>query len=142
MAPRPARRHDPAMPPDPRVFRDKVSEVGTKYHRARLVDRNRNVLGPSDFTGTVRKRVFDLHSSDIDTPTYQGSNTVVSNVFSSLRPWTLDAIGYNFESSISSNNVTWEGGHTYRICYYLTRADGSGVMVVPFENQIEPLLGA
>ena len=127
---------------EPRIFRDRVSEVGTKFHRARLVDKDRNVLDQSSFTGTVRKRVYDLHSTDIDTPVYQTSNTIASNVFSSLQAWDLDDVGYNFQGQITSNNVTWEGGHTYRICYYLTRTSGEGVMVVPFENVIEPLLGA
>jgi hypothetical protein len=130
------------MAPDPRIFRDRVSEAGTKFHRARLVDKDRNVLDQSSFTGTVRKRVYDLHSTDIDTPVYQTSNTIASNVFSSLQTWDLDDVGYNFQGQITSNNVSWEGGHTYRICYYLTRTSGEGVMVVPFENVIEPLLGA
>ena len=129
------------MAPDPRIFRDRVSEVGTKFHRARLVDKDRNVLDQSSFTGTVRKLVYDLHSTDIDTPVYQTSNTIASNVFSSLQTWDLDDVGYNFQGQITSNNVSWEGGHTYRICYYLTRTSGEGVMVVPFENVIEPLLG-
>ena len=130
--------------PEPRIWRDRVSESGTRYFRARVVDRNRNVLVQTDFTGTVRKKVYDLHSEDIDDPVFEGSNTISEVFFNSLQPWEQDERGYNFEGSVTSNNVAWEGGHSYRICFFLTRsvASGEGVITIVYENIVEALIGA
>ena len=127
--------------PEPRIWRDKVSEIGSKYHRARLVDRNRTVLTQGDLTGTVQKKVYDLHSDDADTPIFQGSNTIGSTVFNSLQAWDIDAQGYNLEYVTTSNEVGgWTGGHTYRVEIFYTHSS-EGRKATVFEVTPDPLLG-
>lgn len=129
------------MSPEPRVWRDKVQEVGTKYHRARLTTRNRTVITQADLTGVVLRKVYDLHSTDADTAIFVGSNTIASTVFNSLQPWEDDADGYNLEVPTTSNEVGgWTGGHTYRIEVYYTHSS-EGLKNVTFEITPAPLLG-
>lgn len=129
---------------EPRIWRNKISESGTKYHRARLVTRNGTVLTQADFTNRVLRKVYDLNASDADTVVYADSNTIASWVFNSLQTWEDDARGYNFEAALTSNMLSMEGGHSYRACYYLTRlaASGEGVLPVLFENKVEVQYGA
>lgn len=129
--------------PAPIVYRDRVYESGTKWHRARLVDRNRNILLQADFTGSGTVQVYDLAASNADAAIYSNSSlTIASIIFNSLQEWEVDDEGYNFESAVTSNNVTWEGGHTYRTCYTLKRAVSSseGNLKIIFENLVEPEL--
>lgn len=127
------------MSPEPRVWRDRIRETGTAWHRARLVDRNRNVLTQSDFTGSVTKRVFDLSSDDADTAIASNTSNISAVIFNALQSWEDDARGYNLEMPTTSNQVGgWNGAHTYRVEISLTRvaASGDGVMTEVFE--IEP----
>lgn len=123
-----------------------MAESGTKYHRARLVDRHGNVLTQGDFTGNIQRKVYDLYASNADATVYADSNTVATWVYNSLQtPWPEgDARGYNFEAALTSNMVTFEGGHTFRTEYYLTRtgASGEGVQALLFENPVETQYGA
>jgi hypothetical protein len=128
--------------PEPRIWRDKVYEGGTKFHRARLVDRDGTVQTQGDYTGTVTVKVFDLHSDDADTAVYSNTAIALSSVVTNTLqlPW-VDNTGWNFENGVTSNQVNWEGGHTYRICYFLTHAS-EGVASIMYENLVEPSLGA
>lgn len=126
--------------PQPRIWRDTVWESGTKYHRARLVDRNNNVLTQGDFTGSVYQRVYDMAASNVDDPIYSNVSTIASNVYNSLQTWDDDGTGFNFEGSLSSNAVAMDGEHTYRVCYFLTHSS-EGQYSVVFENKPETLLG-
>lgn len=127
--------------PEFRIWRDKVSEAGTVWHRARLTNRNRQVLTQADFTGTIQKKVYDLHGADADTALFEGSNTVAATVFNTVQSWDDDGGGYNFEYATTSNEVGgWTGGHTYRVeCYYTHTSEGR--KCVAFEITPEPLLG-
>jgi hypothetical protein len=128
--------------PEPRIFRDRVYEAGTKYHRGRLVDRDGDIQVQGDYTGTVTLKVFDLASDDADTAVYSNTAiTVASVVTNTLQTWDTDSTGWNFEHGVTSNNLTWEGGHTYRVCYFLTNTS-EGVHSLMFEDTVEPSLGA
>jgi len=128
--------------PEPRIWGSKISQVGSKFHRARLTTRNRAVITQADLTGTIQKKVFDLHSVDADTAVFAGSNTIASVVFNSMQPWEDDAAGYNLEVTTTSNEVGgWIGGHTYRVEIYYTHLT-EGRCVVTFEVAAAPLLGA
>lgn len=128
---------------EPRVWRTKVAESGTRYHRARLVDRNNAVLDQSSFTGTILVKVYDLDAAVPDVAAYEGSNTIATWVYNSLQTWEDDGIGYNFEGSVTSNQYAYSGGHTYRVCFYLRRSSPSteGELAVLFENVVEWQLG-
>lgn len=133
------------MAPEPRVWRGKVSDSGTKYFRSRLVNRNNTVLDQSSFTGNITVKVYDLDGATPETTVYSNASLEITNlVYDSLQTWDDDSVGYNFEGSVTSNNVDMKGGHTYRVCYFLTRASssGEGVMPVMFEAKIEPAYGA
>jgi len=129
------------MSPEPRVYRNRVSESGTKYHRSRLTDRDNNVLTQMNFSGTIRHVVYDLSAADVDLPIYSNAALTISAlVFNTLQSWEEDSIGYNFQGSTTSNNVAWEGGHTYRICFYLNHTT-EGKKAVVFENTVAELFG-
>lgn len=127
------------MTSNPRVFRNAVWEAGTKFPRARLTDRNDDVVTQSSFTGTVALNVYDLSSSTPTTAVLSTTRTVAGTVSNSLLGWTLDSDGYNFSDSITSNEVAWEGGHTYRISYLLTHST-EGLYPVVFDIRCEPLV--
>lgn len=127
--------------PEPRVFRRRVSEAGTKYPAARVVGAlSNNVLTQADFTGSVTVQVFDLMGSDPDAAVYSNTRTIANTVFNSLQTWSEDTTGYNFRDALTSNQVTWEGGHTFRACYVL-RHTTQGDITLMFEMTVEPLLG-
>lgn len=127
--------------PEPRVFRRRVSEAGTKYPAARVTGAlSNNVLVQGDFTGTVLVQVFDLVASDPDTAVYSNTRTIANTVFNSLQTWSEDTVGYNFRDAITSNQVTFEGGHTYRVCYVLQHTSQGNISLV-FEMLVDPLLG-
>ena len=128
--------------PEPRVWRDKISESGTWYNRARIVDKDGDVQVVSDFTGTVTIKVFDLNSDDADTAVYSNTAiTVASVITNTLQTWDVDTTGWNFQYGVTSNVFTREGGHTYRVCYFLTHTS-EGVRTLQFEMLVEPALGA
>ena len=127
--------------PEPRVWRNRVSESGTKFHRIRLVDRDNNIQVQGNYTGTVTVKVFDLNSDDADTAVYSNTAiTVASVVTNTLQDWEADATGWNFQHGLTSNNLAWEGGHTYRVCYFLKHTS-EGVHATAFEDLVDPLLG-
>lgn len=128
--------------PEPRIFfRKLLSETGTKFPAARVVDRDGTVLVQSDLTGTIALQVFDLSGSDPETAIFSTNRTVGSTVFNSLQVWQEDSIGFNFRDSITSNEVSWDGDKTYRMCYTL-RHTSQGNLTVVFEGRTLPLLGA
>lgn len=127
---------------DVRIWRNKVPETGTKYFRARLVDRNGNVMVQANYSGTVTVKVFDKHSDDADTAVYSNTALVLASVLTNtLQTWEADATGWNFEHGLTSNNVAWEGGHTYRVEYFLVHTS-EGVHSVLFEAVPEGAIGA
>jgi hypothetical protein len=126
------------MPQGPRVWTSEHFEAGTKYPTARVVDRSGNVVVAGDFTGSAVIRVYDLGSTAPTTAIY--SNTVaIGTVIASLASWDIDSEGYNFQTSITSNNVAWEGGHTYRVSALLPHTS-QGYLPVVFDLAIKPLL--
>lgn len=125
---------------EPRVFRNPVHEGGSKKPRARLTDDDNNVLVQADFTGSVQVRVFDL-SDDPTAAIFSNTRTVGATVLNSLQDWEVDADGYNFSDSITSNEVGgWKGGHSYRISYLLTHST-DGYYPVIFEIRCLNLYG-
>lgn len=129
---------------EPRVWRNKVYERGTKYYRARLVNRDNDIQVQADYTGTVTVKVFDTHSDDADTVVYSnGAITIASVITNTLQSWEADSTGWNFEYGISSNAWTnaWEGGHTFRVEAYLNHTS-EGVHTILWESVPEPSLGA
>lgn len=130
------------MSAEPRVWRNKVYESGTKYYRARLVNRDNDIQVQSDYTGLVSVRVWD--KEDATTALYSNvAITIVSTVTNTLQPWEADSTGWNFEYGITSNAWTnaWEGGHTFRIEAQLKNVL-EGVHTVLWESTVEPSLGA
>jgi hypothetical protein len=123
----------------PRIWRDQVWESGTKYNRARLVDRNGTLAIQGDFSGVVTTRVYDMAAADIDDPVYSNTTAISSADFNSLQDWEVDGTGYNFEVSIDSNSVAMDGGHTYRACHSLTHTT-EGVWTLVFEMKAETIL--
>lgn len=129
------------MTANPRVFRNAVWEVGSKFPRARLTDRNDDVVTQASFTGTVAIAVYDLSSATPTTALFSTTRTIADTIENSLQPWTLDSDGFNFKDTITSNEVAWEGGHTFRISYLLTHAT-EGLYPVVFDVRCEPLVSA
>lgn len=129
------------MASNPRVFRSEVFEPGTKRPRARIVDLDGDVLTQSDFSGSVVLKVYDISSATPTTEVLDTTRTLANVVFNSLQTWTLDTEGFNFGDTITSNEVSWEGGHTYRICYLLTHTT-DGLYPVIFEVRVRDLLSA
>jgi hypothetical protein len=129
------------MTANPRIFRNAVFESGSKFPRARLTDRNDDVLTQSSFGSSVTLNVYDLSSSTPTTAVFATTRTMTNVVSNSLQTWTLDSDGYNFSDTITSNEVAWEGGHTFRVCYLLTHTT-EGLFPVVFEVRCEPLIGA
>jgi len=129
------------MTANPRIFRNAVFEAGSKFPRARLTDRNDDVLTQAAFGSSVTLNVYDLSSSTPSTAVLSTTRTMTNVVSNSLSTWTLDTDGYNFSDTITSNEVAWEGGHTFRICYLLTHTT-EGLFPVVFEVRCEPLIGA
>ena len=128
--------------PDPFVERSKVYEPGTKYHRSRLVNRNGQVQTQADYTGTVEVRVFDLNSDDADTAVYSNTAvTIASVITNTLQSWDADAVGWNFEHGVTSNNLVWEGGHTFRV-EYVFKHTSEGNHTALFEDLVEPSIGS
>lgn len=123
---------------DVRIWTSEHFEAGTKYPTARVVDRDGNVVVSADFTGSAVIRVYDLSSATSATAIF--SNTVsIGSVITALTAWDIDDEGFNFRTSITSNNVAWEGGHTYRVSALLPHTT-QGYIPVVFDLKIVPLL--
>lgn len=129
------------MASDPRIFRNDVYESGSKRPRARIVDENGDVLVQANFSGSVQINVYDLSSATPSTALLSTTRTIANTVHNSLQTWSLDPDGYNFSDTITSNEVAWEGGHTFRISYLLTHTT-TGFFPVIFEVRCLPLLSA
>jgi len=124
----------------PLIFRSEVNEPGSKFPRARLTDfRTDDVLTQASFTGSVELNVYDLSSTAPTTALLTTTRSVASTVFNSLQAWSVDAEGFNFGDTITSNEVAWEGGHTFRISYLLTHAT-DGLYPVIFEVRCLPVI--
>jgi len=119
------------------IWRTSHFEAGTKYPTARVVDRDGNVVVPGDFTGSAVIRVFDLSSETPTTVIF--SNTLsIGSVIHGLTAWDVDDEGENFQTSITSNQVAWSGGHTYRVSCLLPHTS-QGYIPVVFDLVIESL---
>jgi hypothetical protein len=127
------------MANSPRVWTSEHFEAGTKYPSARVVDKDGNVLVQADFSGSAVVRVYDLSSTTPSTVVYSNTVAVSSVVYNTLQTWDVDAEGFNFQTSITSNNVAWEGGHTYRISSLLPHSS-QGLIPVVHDLRIVPLL--
>ena len=127
------------MPTPPRVWTSEAFESGTKYPTARVVDKDGNVLVQGSFSGSVQRRVYDLGSATAQTAIVSNTATIADTVYSTLQTWDIDDVGFNFQDSITSNSVAWEGGHTYRICYLLPHTS-QGYIPVVFDLKIQTLL--
>jgi hypothetical protein len=123
----------------PRVWTSEVVEAGTKYPTARVVDKDGDVLVQGDFTGSAVIRVYDLSSLTPSTAIYSNTAAISTVVYSSLQAWDVDGEGFNFQTSISSNDVAWEGGHLYRVSALLPHTS-QGYIPVLFDITVVPLL--
>ena len=123
----------------PRVWTSDHFEAGTIYPRARVVDRDGNVQVQANFSGSVVVRVYDMSSTTPSTAILSNTVTVASCVFDSLQSWDVDDDGYNFQTSITSNQVAWEGGHCYRVSSLLPHTT-QGYIPVVHELRIQALL--
>lgn len=128
--------------PEPRIWRSRHFEAGTKTLRARVVDRDGTVQTQVNFSGSVQVRGYDLGSATPSTAIYSNvALTVAGTIFNSLQTWDLDSTGFNFQTTITSNQIAWEGGHTYRVSCLLPHTS-EGFLPVVFELQIEQLFSA
>jgi hypothetical protein len=119
------------------IWRTSHFEAGTKYPTARVVDRNGDVVVAGDFSSSAVIRVFDMSSATPTTAIF--SNTLaIGSVIHGLTAWDIDDEGQNFQTSITSNNVAWEGGHTYRVSCLLPHVS-QGYIPVVFDLVIESL---
>ncbi len=124
--------------PEPRIWRNKVRESGTMWHRALMTDRNDNIMVQSDYTGSALVQVFDLQVTN--TAIYSNTRTIASVLTNTVQTWDASPGGYNLEVTVTSNQVAREGGHTYRTCVYLTHTV-EGVHCEIFEVTPEPQYG-
>lgn len=124
-------------------FRKEMSESGTKYPTARVTNKDRTVTVRSDYTGSVNLKVYDLGSTTPTTAVFETNRTVAATFFNSLQTWAEDPQGYNFQDTagVTSNDVSWNGGHTYRFCYRATHVT-EGVHTIAFEGKPHSLFGA
>lgn len=122
-----------------RVWTSEAFESGTKYPAARVVDRDGSVVQQSDFSGSVVVRVYDLGSATPTTAVFSNTVAVSTVIFNDLQDWDVDEEGYNFLTTITSNNVSWEGGHTYRVSSLLPHTT-QGYIPVVHDIKIRDLL--
>lgn len=127
------------MPNDIRIFRGESFEAGTKFVRARIVDKDGNVLVQGNFSGPILQHVYDLGSETPDVAVLSNTVAIASTVFNTLQSWDVDDIGFNFETPVTSNQVTWEGGHSYRFSY-LAPHTTQGYIPVVYDLKIVSLL--
>jgi hypothetical protein len=127
------------MPTQPRVWLAEAFEAGAKHPRARIVDKDGNVLVQGSFTGAILQRVYDLGSETSGTAVLSNTVAVASVIYNTLQSWDIDDIGFNFETSVTSNDVAWTGGHTYRFCYLAPHAT-EGYIPVVYELKVLPIL--
>jgi hypothetical protein len=127
------------VPSSPRVWQGEAFEAGTKFPTARVVDKDGNVQVQANFSGSVLRRVYDISSATPQTAVLSNTTTIASVVFNTLQTWDVDTVGFNFQDSITSNSVAWEGGHVYRLSYLLPHTT-QGYIPVVFDLKIQALL--
>jgi hypothetical protein len=127
------------MPNAPRVWTSKAFEAGNKYPSARVVDRNGNVIVQADCGTNATVRVYDLGSLTPNTAVFSNVVAVSSVVYDTLQTWDIDDDGFNFQTEIGSNDVEWEGGHTYRVSSLLPHLT-QGLIPVVHDIKIEELM--
>lgn len=108
--------------PQPRVWRDKVRESGTWWHRALMRDRNGNICVQGDYTGSALVQVYDYSSSNLTTAVYSNVRTIAAVLTNTVQTWDASPNGYNLEVAITSNSFTRDGSHTYRTEVSLTHS--------------------
>lgn len=114
-----------------RVWTSEHFEAGTKYPAARVVDKDGTVCTQSDFSGNVIVRVYDLGSDTPATVVFSNTVSVASSVFNALQNWDIDDDGYNYVTTVTSNNVAgWKGWHTYRVSSLLPHVTQGYIAVV------------
>jgi len=127
------------MPTAPRVWTSEAFEAGTKYPTARVVDKDGNVCVQSDFATNGIVRVYDISSSTPSTLVLSNTVAISTLINNTLQSWDVDDVGWNFQTTITSNQVAWEGGHTYRVSTLLPH-DTQGYIPVVHDIKIRALL--
>jgi hypothetical protein len=105
-----------------------------------VVDYTGQTVQQGDLSGTVALSVFDMSSTDVDSPIFTTNRVIGNTVFDSLQTWSLDGTGYNFQDTVTTGEVALEGGHTYRLCYRFNATNGT--IPVVFEWAVQHLLYA
>ena len=123
-----------------RIWRDTVSESGTWYHRALMLNRFDQVQVVNDYGATALVQVFDLQASNVSTAIYSNTRSISAILTNTLQDWDVNTVGYNLEITNLSNAFDRQGGHTYRICAYLPH-DLEGTHAVVWEVTPEALFG-
>lgn len=124
---------------NPLVFRDEVWEVGPKYPTARVVDQNGTAFQIADVTA-LAVSVFDLSAADPDSAIFSTNRNPGSVMFDVFQTWDVDGTGFNFRDTVTTGEVTLEGGHTYRLSYRFSTTDGTRPVL--FEWRARSLLFA
>jgi hypothetical protein len=127
------------MPTQPRVWLAEAFEPGSKYPTARVVDRDGNVLVQGNFTGSIFQRVYDLGSSTPTTALLSNTVAIADVIFNTLQSWDIDDVGFNFRATVTSNQVTCVGGHTYRFSY-LAPHTTQGYIPIVFDLKVQSIL--
>ena len=117
--------------PEPVIFSDPVWESGSKFPRARVVDEDGTVMIVNDFTACSFK-VYNISSTTPGTAVFETNRTVATVMTNTLQTWDLDSVGSNFKDTVTTNEVSLEGGDTYRLSYLLTHTS-KGNFPVLFE---------
>jgi len=125
--------------PQPKIYRDDVWEVGVKKPRALATDEDGTVLIQADIAVNIPLKVFDLSAADPDLSIFSTNRTNTVVIFDTLQSWDLNDVGFNFEDSISTNEVTLVGGRTYRVEYLLSHTT-DGQLPIVFEWRCKTLL--
>lgn len=108
------------------------------WHRALMTDRDDNICLQSDYTGSALVQVFDLAVTNA--AIYSNTRTIAAVLTNTVQTWDVNPSGYNLEVTVTSNQVSREGGHTYRTCVYIQHSE-EGLHCEIFEVTVEPALG-
>lgn len=123
---------------EPQIFKNTVWEVGPKYPTARVTDHQGTLLTQAAVGASIPFKVFDLSAADPDNPIFSTNRLNTTVMFDALQDWDVDGVGYNFQDTVKTNEVTLEGGHTYRLSYLLSTTPGQ--RPVAFEWRARDLL--
>lgn len=105
--------------------------------RAQWPDEDDNLFQTTSFS-SLTLRVYDLSVSNTTTPVFSNARTVATVLTNVAQSWALDGTGYNFADNVLTNEVAYEGGHTYRWSYEGVRTDGTGSERLAFEARADP----